>query len=248
MSFAHGSQIRVLLNELEVSSEISGARVTHQRAMSDVTTVGQTAGAAGSKFIPGLMSGSVGLRGPVQSDHTQGIASEIQWMIGVDNDFVLTVLPNQDNVGRPAFFMVGDTDEYAIDAAVADAVGMTFNAQADESVDMGFVLVPLSAITADALTGTAVDRGASPITPTTHGLMAAVHVTAFSGFSGVVVKVQHSADNSSWSDLATFTTITGTGAERIKVADGTTVNRYLRASVDVTGTGSVTLLVAAAPR
>lgn len=248
MGFAHGSSTRVLLNELEVSSEISGWGVTHRRAVSDVTTVGQTAGAAGSKFVPGLMSGSISLRGPVAADHTQGIASEIQWMIGVDNDFVLTVLPDQDTVGRPAFWMVGDTDQYAIDSTVADAVGMTFGAQADESVDMGYVLVPITAITADALTGTAVDRGASPITPTSRGLAAVVNILAYSGFTNVVVKIQHSADNSVWADLATFTTITAVGAELIRTAYTTTVNRYIRASVDVTGTGSVTLLVAAAPR
>lgn len=248
MGFAHGSQTRVLLNEREVSSEISGWGMNHQRAVSDVTIVGQTPGAAGSNFIPGLMSGSVSLRGPVSQDHTTGIAAEIQAGIGVDNSYLMTVLPDQDTVGRPAFFMVGDVDGYAIDASVADAVGMTFGAQSDESVEMGYVLVPLAAITADALTGTAVDRGASPLTPTTRGLTAVVHVSAFSGFTGVVVKVQHSPDNSAWADLATFTTITAVGGEKISVANGTTVNRYLRASVDVTGTGSVTLLVAAAPR
>ena len=248
MSFLHGSSTKVIVNEVAVSSEVSGWSVNFTRAASDVTVVGQTAGAAGSNFIPGLASGTMGLRGPQSTDHTTGLSAEIQAAIGVDNSFAMTVLPDSDSVGKPAMFMIGDPTEYAIDASVSDAVAMSFSAAADDSVDMGFVLVPMSAITADALTGTAVDRGASPLTPTTRGLVAIVHVTAFTGFSGVVVKVQHSSDNSSWSDLATFTTITAVGSERISVATGTTVNRYLRASVDVTGTGSVTMLVAAAPR
>jgi hypothetical protein len=248
MSFVHGSGIRVMVNEKEVSSEVSGATVTHQRAVSEVTCVGQTPGAAGSNFIPGLMSGTLAVRGPQGSDHTIGLTKEIQDAIGVDNDFMATVLPDTVAVGKPAMFIVGDPTEYAVDSTVADAVAMTMTAQADESVELGWVLAPLQAYTADALTGTAVDRGASPLTPTTRGLVAAIHVTAFSGFTGVVVKVQHSTDNSTWADLATFTTVTAVGRERVKVANGTTVNRYLRASVDVTGSGSITLIMVAAPR
>lgn len=248
MSFVHGSGIIVLANEKVISSEVAGVTVSHQRAVSDVTCVGQTPGAAGSNFVPGLMSGTMALRGPVGSDNAIGLQPEIQAAIGVDNAFQLTALPDTTAIGKPAMFIVGDPTDYALDAQVSDAVAMTFQAAADESVEMGWVLAALQAYTADALTGTAVDRGASPLTPTTRGLVAAIHVTAFSGFSGVVVKVQHSPDNSVWSDLATFTTVTAVGNERVKVANGTTVNRYLRASVDVTGSGSITLLMIAAPR
>jgi hypothetical protein len=248
MSFVHGSSTRVLVNEVEVSSEISGWSVGHNRQMSDVTVVGQVAGAAGAKFVPGLMSGTLGIRGPQQADPTTGLTAEIQQAIGVDNAFLATCLPDGVTVGKPAFFVVADPTDYAVDASVADAVAMTFTGQADEGVEMGYVLAQLQAYTADALTGTAVDRGAAPITPTTHGLVAGMHVTAYSGFTGVAVKIQHSPDNSAWSDLVSFTNVTAVGAQRVIVANGTTVNRYLRTSIDVTGTGSVTLLVSAAPR
>lgn len=248
MSFVHGSSTRALVNSTEISAEISGWSLGFNRQMSEVTCVGQTAGAAGANFVPGLMSGTLGLRGPQQADSTTGLTAQIQAAIGVDNAFLATCLPDGVAVGKPAMFVLGDPTEYAVDATVADAVAMTFTAQADEAVEMGFVVAPLQAYTADALTGTAVDRGASPLTPTTHGLVAAMHVTAYSGFTGVSVKVQHSADSSSWSDLATFTNVTAVGYQRVAVANGTTINRYLRSSVDVTGSGSVTLLVAAAPR
>jgi hypothetical protein len=252
MSFLHGSSTRVLVNEKEVSSEISGWSVGHSRAMSEVTVIGQTAGAAGASFVPGLMSGTLGLRGPQNADPTLGLTAEIQGAIGVDNTFLATCLPDGVAIGKPALFVMGDPTDYAVDATVSDAVAMTFGAAADEGVEMGYVLAQLQAYTADALTGTAVDRGAvlgaGPVAFTTHGMMAALHVTAFSGFSGVVIKVQHSTDNSVWADLATFTTVTAIGAQRVAVANGTTVNRYLRASIDVTGSGSITCLVAAAPR
>jgi hypothetical protein len=249
MSFAHGSSTAVLVNEKTVSSEVSSWTMSHSRNMSEVTTVGQTPGAAGARFIPGLMSGSMSLRGPQDSDQTTGLTREITDAIGVDNVFQVTVLPEglTSTVGKPAFFMLGDPTEHTIDALVADAVGYTMSAQADESVEMGYVLHAHGAETADG-NGTAVDRGASPITPTTRGLVASIHVTAYSGLTSAAIKIQHSTDSSTWADLVAFTSVTAIGKELVRVATGTTVNRYLRVVTDVTGTGSVTFLVSAAPR
>jgi hypothetical protein len=247
MTFAHGSSTIVLVNEKAVSSEVSGWTMAHSMAMSEVSTVGQTAGAAGAKFIPGLMSGSLALRGPQDSDEAAGLTAEILAAVGVDNAFLCTCLPDGTAIGKPAFFLVGDITDHNIDAAVADAVGYTLSAAADESVEMGYVIHALGAETADG-NGTAVDRGDSPITPTTHGAAVAIHVTAYSGLTSAAIKVQHSTDNSVWADLVAFTSVTAVGWEKKLVADGTTVNRYLRVVTDVTGTGSVTFLVSVAPR
>jgi hypothetical protein len=247
MAFAHGSSTRVLVNEKEVSSEVSGWGMSHQRAVSEVSCVGQTAGAAGARFVPGLMSGTLTLRGPQDDDETGGLTKEITDAIGVDNVFLATCLPDGHAIGKPAFFCVGDPTEWAVDATVADAVGYTFAASADESVEMGYVIHALGAETADG-NGTAVDRGASPLTPTTRGAVAAIHVTAYAGLTSAAIKVQHSTDNSVWADLVAFTSVTAIGFERKAVVTGTTVNRYLRVVTDVTGSGSVTFLVSVAPR
>jgi hypothetical protein len=247
MGFAHGSSTVVLANERVVSSEISGWTMSHVRAVSEVTTVGQTPGAAGANFVPGLMSGTLGLRGPEQLDSTTGLQVELQASIGVDNNLLVTCLPEGVAIGKPAFFAVVDPTDYAVDASVADAVAVTFSAQADESVEMGYTVHALAAETADG-NGTAVDRGASPLTPTTRGLVAALHVTAYSGLTSAALKIQHSVDNSVWADLVAFASVTALTQQRVSVANGTTVNRYLRVVTDVTGTGSVTFLVAAAPR
>lgn len=246
MGFAHGSSTVVLANEKVVSSEISGWTMTHQRAVSEVTTVGQTAGSAGAAFVPGLMSGSLGLRGPEQLDSTTGLQVELAAAIGVDNNLLVTCLPEGVAIGKPAFFAVVDPTDYAVDASVADAVAVTFTATPDESVEMGYTIHALAAETVDG-NGTAVDRG-TVSTPSTRGLVAAIHVTAYSGLTSAAIKIQHSTDNSVWADLVAFTSVTALTQERVKVATGTTVNRYLRVVTDVTGTGSVTFLVAAAPR
>lgn len=65
-------------------------------------------------------------------------------------------------------------------------------------------------------------------------------VTDFSGFTGYVGKIRHSADETTYADLATFTNVTaGQKAQRVAVAAGTTINRYVCHDGDVTGTGSI---------
>lgn len=84
-----------------------------------------------------------------------------------------------------------------------------------------------------ATNGTSVDGGAA----TTFGLSAYLHLFSFTGTS-VTVKIQDSADNSSFTDLTggAFTTATGSTKERIATANNATVRRYLR--VITTGTFS----------
>ena len=63
----------------------------------------------------------------------------------------------------------------------------------------------------------------------------------------ITVKIQHSADDSTFADLVTFTVVSSTTitSEKIEVAGNTTVNRYLRVNYTVAGsTGSATPVVA----
>lgn len=136
---------------------------------------------------------------------------------------------------------VGAEGAYSQVYDVLGAVGALTKANAEYAisgrVDQGVILKALAAITASA-DGTAVDNSASSAS----GGAGHLQVTAFSGFTNIVVKVQHSADNSVWADLITFTTVTSAPASQRSTVSGT-VNRYLRYSVTVTGTGSATFLV-----
>jgi hypothetical protein len=76
-----------------------------------------------------------------------------------------------------------------------------------------------------------------------------MHVTAFSGLTNNIVTIEHSVDGAtSWNTLVTFATYTGITSERVVVAAGTTVRRYLRVVDNVTGAGSTTRAVAFARR
>lgn len=76
---------------------------------------------------------------------------------------------------------------------------------------------------------------------TQNGAVGYQQVTAFSGFSGFIGKIQDSADDVSYADLVTFADVTsGPDAERVEVSGQ--VDRYLSFDGNVTGTGSITVL------
>jgi hypothetical protein len=81
----------------------------------------------------------------------------------------------------------------------------------------------------------------------TNGGVAFLSVPTNTRNGTIIVKVQQSADNSTFTDLVTFTTITTSQkiSYRVEVAAGTSVARYLRVSYTVAGsTGSATPIVA----
>lgn len=241
MAFVLGATSRLFVNKKAVSATIAGWTASHQRAYSDVTVV---ATAGGTNFVPGLMTGALTLRGP-QDSVGQGLNAEIEAAKGVDNSFLATVCPDGSALGAFAITVLGDAADHEIAASVSDAVSFTFQANADESVDMGFLAHAYQAETATG-NGTAVDRGAA----TANGGVAVMHMPVFSGFTSVAVKVQDSADNATFADLAgaTFTTATAIAAERKFLAAGSTIRRYVRTVTTVVGSGSATFLVALAPR
>lgn len=83
---------------------------------------------------------------------------------------------------------------------------------------------------------TNVDNGVS----TSDGGTAYQQVVAYSGFTDVTGAIRHSADDIVYTDLLTFTPVTGVEAQRQTVAG--TVNRYLAFAGTVSGSGSIEVL------
>ncbi|HXG56676.1 MAG TPA: hypothetical protein VNJ03_14965 [Vicinamibacterales bacterium] len=103
------------------------------------------------------------------------------------------------------------------------------------SVEPGVILQPLEEKSAN-WTGTSVDYGAA----TTGGGAGYLSVSQFN-MTNAIVKVRHSADNVTFADLVTFTTVTASPtAERVAVTG--TVNRYLMSTGTVTGVGTISLV------
>lgn len=103
--------------------------------------------------------------------------------------------------------------------------------------------------TGDTQGADSVDNAASSAA----GAVAALHVKACSGVTNVVVKVRHSADDTTYADLITFTAVTpwtpptvppAVAAQLASVAG--TVNRHLAVSYTFTGAGSIQFAVGVA--
>ena len=103
------------------------------------------------------------------------------------------------------------------------------------AVEEGLIHTPLGALSGASGDGTAVNNGGS----SANGGVGHLHVAALAlgGYDDLVLKVRHSADNSTYADLITFTAVTAAPtAARVTVAG--TVNQYTRSNWAYSGSGS----------
>ncbi len=77
---------------------------------------------------------------------------------------------------------------------------------------------------------------------TVNGAVGYQQISDFTGFTGFIGKLQHSADNITYADLITFANVTAANTSERATVTGT-VNRYLCFVGDVTGSGSITPFV-----
>ena len=241
MAFIHGKDSQVIHGIYDLSPYLNDAS-----ASADVETAETTAfGSSAKSYIVGLRDGTVSASG--MFDGVAGAVDEVLTAsIGSDTLSPVTIGYNGSTIGNRVTLLQAKTTSYEVSTPIGDVVSVSYSAQADGGLDNGVSLHALGADTT-SVNNTAVDNTVS----SANGGMAQVHVTVNSRSSTSVIKVQHSADNSTFADLVTFTTV-GIGAttsERSLVASGTTVNRYLRSSTTLSaGTGSITYQVSFARR
>jgi hypothetical protein len=150
---------------------------------------------------------------------------------------VLSALPTSDvmvtycrgtTLGNPAACMIGKQINY--DGTRADDGAFTFALQAQANA---YGLEWGQQLTAGLRTDTAATNGASIDTAASasFGAQAYLQVTALTG-TDVTVKIQDSADNSSFADVSglAFTAVTAAPAtQRLATSNTATIRRYLRA-------------------
>lgn len=244
MPFRHGKNTVVLVNEYNLSSYFNEASTTNSIETSETTTYGVTGGS--KTYVTGLNDGTVSVSGLFDGD-SGAVDAVLTSVLGSETDVKFTVAYDGGmTIGARCATGESIMTSYEVSSPVGDVVSTSAEFQPDGGVARGVVLAPLSTVSATG-NGTAVDNGAS----TTNGGVAVIHVPANTRNGTITVKVQHSADNVTYADLATFATVSSTTktSERLSVASGTTVNRYLRVSYTVAGsTGSATIAVAFARR
>lgn len=241
MAFIHGKSAQVLHGEHNLSSFLNDASASADVEVAETTSFGSSA----KTYLVGLKDGTVSASGMFDgaADATDEVLSA---SIGSDTLAPVTIGYDGTTLGNRVTILQAKTTSYEVSTPVGDVVAVSYSAQADGGLDQGVSLAALASVSATT-TGSSHDNSAS----TANGGVAQLHVTANSRSADATIKVQHSADNSTFADLATFTVVatTVTTSERVIVASGTTVNRYLRAvNTLASGTGSITYQVSFARR
>lgn len=231
MAYTHGKNTAVLYGAANLSAFFNEATASRVVETAETTAFGDSA----KTYIVGLQDGTLSLSGMFDGN-TAAVDETLSTTIGADANDVISVAPEGLTAGKVAFSAAVKQTSYEISSPVGDVVAASLEVQADGGVDRAVVLAGNAAVTSNG-TGASQDNTAS----SANGGAAYLHVTANTRNGSSTFKVQHSSDNTTFVDLATFTSVgtSSTTAERVVVSG--TVNRYLRASHAPGGsTGSVT--------
>ena len=232
MAFVHGKGTVVLFNATDMSSYLKEASSNNTVETADVTAFG----ASSKAYIVGLKDGAISLNGMFDGAASASDAI-FQAALGASTG-VASVFPDGSTIGKRGLTASVHETSYNLSSPVGDVVSATVEMQATGGVDAS---VSLHALGAETATGNATSHDNS--SSSANGGVGTLHVTDNTRNGSTTIKIQHSADNSTWADLVTFSVVatTITTQERVEVASGTTVNRYLRATHTLAGsTGSVT--------
>lgn len=228
MPFVHAKGTAVLLDERELSGFFNATDLSGDGEIAETTTYGAAGDA--KTFIRGLNSGTVTLGGFY--DSAAAADGELSTNRTSELSQLVTIGPEGLAIGKVVRLLASRETSYVVSSPVTDVVAISVDLTVDGILDRGVSLHDLVAEEATA-NFASVDNGAS----TAAGGLGQLHVTGFSGFTNVIVRVQHSVDNVVFTDLITFATVTGAISERVTLAG--TINRFLRATLTVIGVGSV---------
>lgn len=221
-----GKNAVLLVKEFDVTSHFREMEVGANIEELDSTTYGPT---MDKEFTSSFESGETSLGG----FFAQGAGSIEEWLTEVFTSAsgAVTIGPDGSTLGNRARLFRAKNTEFTITNPFGDLVGVGVNFSHGSAMGMGQWLHDRVARTATG-NGVSVDNGAA----TTNGYQTTLHVTAMAGTSSptLVVKVQHSTNDSTWVDLATFTTAADETSE-FKSGTGT-VNRHVRVIWTITGT------------
>lgn len=238
-----GKSTRVLFDQFDLTAFFTKVAAGANVDMLDTTTFGKNA----RTFIPGLRAATVNAEGLWDSTLVLGSDVVLSAALSQAGERAVTVAPGANGIGSRAQLLACNENKYSIEAPVDGVTSIVAELTAQTGMEGGVLLADQTYTTSQAGIGLAsVDNGAG----STNGAVAHFHAPVATGAAGsLIVKVQHSTDNSAWADLITFTAVAfGTPAsQRVEVAG--TVNRYTRALVTLTGSGlSIQFTVAIARR
>jgi hypothetical protein len=229
----HGADCRVYLGGRDASGDL--ASIT-PKAMADTHEVTNFASANWKEYEAGLLEWSVDLDG-FYDPAAAGIGRQLE---DIGGSIAATSIydGDADAIGDTGqLYPAGVLTTTDSPISVADMRKVTGSIKGNGRAGLfGKLLHPKAEETATG-DGASLDNGAS----SANGGRGNLHITAITGTW--TIKIQHSANNSTWADLVTFTQAAAAGgvtSESIAVTG--TVNRYLRVARTEDVSGSCTFV------
>ncbi len=244
-TFIHGKNTAVYIDEFDLTSYFNDVSIAQENEVAETTAFGDT----NKSYLLGLRSGTLSMSGMWSAD-TDGSDEELQALLGNATTPLLTVREGAAAIGGSAVIAQANETSYAITSPVADinTIVADFECTPNQVSNLTFALAGGVQLTAGASIAhgslgnlSSVDNSAS----SANGGAATLHIPANTVNGNTTIKVQHSANNSTWADLISFTVVgASTKTSEIKAVSGT-VNRYLRATASTAGSsGSITFMIA----
>ncbi len=227
-TFIHSKDVQVLVNGFDLTGYFNSLAPSAEIAAHDVTVLGNQS----PVYAPGLKSGVVMVDGFFDSTSVVGSDVVLSALLGALVTPLVSIAPKGFTLGNRVYSLQAHEDSYKLAVKVADMVRNSASFKSTDGYDFAVSLHASGVSEIGSGNTASVDNAVL----SANGGVAQLHVTAVAGSTpSCTVKVQHSTDNSTWADLVTFVAATATGAQRIAVAPGTTVNRYLRATQSISG-------------
>ena len=226
MAKSSGLNVRLYVAGNDLSGDANSlSTIGYTNNLYEITTLDSSA----VKRLLGTVDGTLGVSG-FFDNRSGGIHATFSSNSGkLPTADVNVLVPIGSGVGDSCYGLVAKEAEYNTDRGTeAVTVNSSFNTSG-YAPQFGVMLTAHDDTHSSATNGTSVDNAAS----SSNGGSGFLQVMALASGTATV-KVQHSSNNSTFTDLVTFTAVTGSTSEYKEVTG--TVNRYIR--VASTGTFS----------
>jgi hypothetical protein len=222
------------LGQYDITGYTTSAGLTGSRALHDATVFGK----AGAVFHPGTETPTLSWAG-FYDDGTAGSEVIINALKGATSSSVMSLYPGTDAISQRVSASGGAwiTDPVA-ESSVGSLVSMSASFNLD-TVERSKSAGTKSTITSST-SGTSIDDAAA----TSAGGTWVYHIFALSAVGGSTrwhLNLQHSSNNSSWTDVSSATVTASDGVGAAKTEFSGTFNRYVRQQVVLdASSGSIT--------
>ncbi len=245
-TFVHGKNSKVYLDEFEMSAYLNSTDINHAQDTAETTAYGATSRA----FMPSQASGTLSFGGLYDAITGAGSSDkEFEAILGSTTHPLLTVAIDGGTIGNRAVIARANETSYTLSSPVADINSVTadFECSADPANNVDFGVASAVQLTTGASIAhgslgnlASVDNSAS----SANGGAGVLHVPTNTVNGNTTIKIQHSANDSTWADLISFTAV-GSAAITSQISAVTgTVNRYLRVTASTAGSsGAITFMV-----